>query len=240
MPTFRHGKDTSVLVNEFDFSNYFNEATASLSVETSETTTFGGDGSKTYIVGLKDATASLSGLFEGSATGTDEEFATAIGTNDTLLTVGVEGGIGGRRSMVMRSISTSYEITSPVADVVSISAELQAEEDAIDYGIFLVDVDAITATTDGAARDNSASSANGLVAHLHVVENAHDDDAIFKIQHSADNSTWADLITFTTVPTTVVTSERSEATGTINRYLRAQATLAGTGSITYTIAAARR
>lgn len=239
MPTFRHGKDTAVLINEFDFSNYFNEITASLGVETSETTTFG-NSAKTYIVGLKDATASLSGLFEGSATGTDVELDTALGTNNTLITAGVEDAIGGRRAMVMKAIATSYEISSPVADVVSVTAEMQAEEDAIDYGIFLVDLAAITATTDGASRDNTASSANGLAAHLHVTANAHDNDAVFKVQHSADNVSWADLITFTTVATTVLTAERSETTGTVNRYLRAQATLSGSGSITYTIAAARR
>lgn len=239
MPTFRHGKNTAVLVNEFDFSEFFNEATASLSVETAETTTFG-NSAKTYVVGLKDATASLSGLFEGSATGTDAEFSAAIGTNNTLVTIGVEDAIGARRAMVMKAINTTYEISSPVADVVSMSAELQAEEDAIDYGIFLVDLAAITATTNGASRDNGASSANGLVAMLHVTANAHNNNATFKVQHSADNSTWADLITFTTVATTVKTAERSETTGTVNRYLRAQATLSGSGSITYTIAAARR
>lgn len=239
MPTFRHGKNTAVLVNEFDFSEYFNEATASLSVETAETTTFG-NAAKTYIVGQKDATASLSGLFEGSATGTDAAFATAIGTNNTLVTIGVEDAIGARRAMVMKSINTSYEISSPVADVVSMSAELQAEEDAIDSGIFLVDLGAITTTTNGASRDNTTSTSNGLVAHLHVTANTHNASAVFKVQHSADNSTWADLITFTTVATTVETAQRSETTGTVNRYLRAQATLSGTGSITYTIAAARR
>lgn len=239
MPTFRHGKNTAVLIDGNNFSAYFNEATASLSVETAETTTFG-SAAKSYIVGQKDATASLSGLFEGSTTGTDAAFSTALGSNNTLLTIGVEGATGARRAMVMKSISTSYEISSPVADVVSASAELQAEEDGIDYGIFLVDLAAITATTNGTSRDNTASSTNGLVAHLHVTDNQHDNDAVFKVQHSADNSTWADLITFTTVATTVEIAHRAEVAGTVNRYLRAQATLSGTGSITYTIAAARR
>jgi hypothetical protein len=41
MPTFRHGKNVQVFVDEFDFSSYFNDVSASTTVETAETSTFG-------------------------------------------------------------------------------------------------------------------------------------------------------------------------------------------------------
>ena len=62
MPTFRHGKNVRVFVDEFDFSSYFNDVTASTTVETAETSTFGSS-AKEYISGLKDGTVSLSGMF---------------------------------------------------------------------------------------------------------------------------------------------------------------------------------
>jgi hypothetical protein len=242
MPTFRHGKNTVVLLGGNDFSTFFNEATASLSVETAETTTFNSGGAKTYITGLKDGTASLSGLFEGSATGTDAAFATAIGSDAaSVLTIGPEGGTAGTRSICISALETSYEITSPVADVVSVSAEVQAEQDGIDYGIFVANGASVSATGTGSSQDNAASSANGGCANLHVTANTRDGDVTFKAQHSTDNSTWVDLGTFAATPTLTTEGQRVEFTGTVFRYVRAAYTVAGTtGSATYTLAIARR
>jgi hypothetical protein len=69
-----------------------------------------------------------------------------------------------------------------------------------------------------------------------------DNSTVCKVQHSADNSTWADLQAFTSVATTIVTAERIKVANgtTVNRYLRAVATPAGTGSFTYHINFARQ
>ena len=79
MPTFRHGKNVKIFVDEFDFSSYFNDVSASTMVETAETSTFGAS-AKEYIPGLKDGTVSLSGMFEATeSVGTDAYFATVLG-----------------------------------------------------------------------------------------------------------------------------------------------------------------
>jgi hypothetical protein len=79
------------------------------------------------------------------------------------------------------------------------------------------------------------------VAHLHVTANTRDGTTVAKIQGSADNSTFADLVTFATISTSTVTSERTEVSGSVARYLRAVVTPAGsTGSLTVSIAFARR
>ena len=241
MPTFRHGKNTVVLIDGNDFSTYFNEVTAALSVETAETTTFGSNGAKSYVVGLKDATATLSGFFEGSATGTDQALAAAIGTGTPLITIGVEGGTVGLDTLSLVGIETSYEVSSPVADVVSVSAEMQAEQDAIDYGKFVAVAATASSTGNGTALDNAASSANGAVFYLHVIANTRDGAITFKVAHSADNSTFVDLATFSATPLATQEAQRVEVTGTVNRYVRVAYTVAGsTGAATYTLASARR
>jgi hypothetical protein len=128
-----------------------------------------------------------------------------------------------------------------VGDVVSVSYDAQADG-GTDDAILLTALAAVTATGNGTGQDNGASTSNGGVAQLHVTANTMNNDTVFKVQHSADNSSWADLATFTTVATTVTTSERvTVATGTtVNRYLRADYTASGTGSITFTMAFARR
>lgn len=50
-----------------------------------------------------------------------------------------------------------------------------------------------------------------------------------KVQHSADNSTFADLVTFTAI-TAALTAERKTTTATVNQYLASVWAFSGTGS----------
>lgn len=239
---FIHGKNAAVLHGSNDLSSYLNSAQQQTSVATAETTAFG-NSAKTYITGLEDSTLSASGMFDGAAGAVDEILSASLGS-DTLSPV-LLAPIGialGNRVILGQSKTTSYQVSSPVGDVVSVSYDAQLDGGA-DYGVALTALSAVTATTTGTAVDNSASTANGGIAQLHVTANTWSANATIKVQHSVDNSAWVDLATFTVVATTVKTSERvAVAAGTtVNRYLRAVNTLStGTGSITYQVSFARR
>jgi hypothetical protein len=240
MPTFRHGKKTAVLFGDYNLSSYLNEASMSSSSETSETTAFGDD-AKTYITSLKDATVSLSGMFEGEVN--DSTLNNALtNTDSTLVTICTTGLVAGEPCFFGVTRSNSYEISSPVADVVTVTSDLQLDG-GINAGKIIVGGASIAAgaTVNSTSNDNSASSTNGLVANLHVTENTANGSTTIKLQHSSDNSTFADLITFTVASGGNNTSEQKSVSGTINRYLRGNAVDDGsTGAITYSLAISRR
>jgi hypothetical protein len=162
---------------------------------------------------------------------------------DVNFTIAADGGlVVGSRCVIGQALDTKYDVKAPVGGVVSVSADFQCDAGAV-QGVVLAGLSAIIATGSGTSVDGSASSANGGVGMVHVTANTRNGTNIVKIQHSADNSSWADLVTFTTVPSTTTTSERiSVATGTtVNRYLRANYTVAGSsGSATITVAFSRR
>lgn len=240
---FIHGKDAAIVHGATALTSFLNDGSVSQDIETAETTVFGtAGGAKTYIVGLRDATLSASGLFDGAAGAVDAVLSTSIGSDTLAPVLFAQSGItAGNRCYIMQAKTTSYEVSAPVGDVVSVSYDAQADG-GTDDAILLTALAAVTATGNGTAQDNTSSTTNGGVGQLHVTANSMNNNMIFKVQHSADNSTWADLVTFTTVATTVTTSERiTVATGTtVNRYLRAEYTASGTGSITFTMAFARR
>lgn len=242
MPTFRHGKSTTVLSDSVDLSTYLNSATASYAVEVPETTTFGSS-DRSYIVGHNEGTVSFEGLFDGTADAVDSIFAAALGnTTDKVLTVSSDSTAIGSRTTMASASSTSYEISSPLTDVVSISAEAIANG-GLDSGVWLVCQTAVSTTTNTTGVDNAASSANGGVAHLHVTANARSATTVIAVQHSSDNSTFADLVVFGTVETGALDSERVEVAAgtTVNRYLRTRTTIStGTGAITRSVAFSRR
>jgi len=230
---FIHGKSASVLFQATDLSAFLNSWDTTLTADTAEVTTFG-NGSKAYIAGGKDATVSLSGFFDGATSAVDEVLAAAIGGTKVLTLA--EAGVAtiGNRALVGQAINTSYQVSTPVGDAVTISAEAQVTG-GMSSGVVLADLSARTATGNTTSVDNAASSTNGLMANVHLTAFTGTNVTV-KVQHSADNSTWVDLITFTQL--TAAGAENKTVTGTVNRYLRVN--LSGTfTSTTLAVAAAR-
>lgn len=126
---FVHGKSGFFSVDNSsgtptDLSAFLNDVSLPRDIETAETTTFGVSGSaKTYIVGLTDATISVSGLFDSSADGT---LAGVVGHASSLsFVVGPEGNGSGKVKYEGECFLTSYEISTSVGDAVQASASFQ-------------------------------------------------------------------------------------------------------------------
>jgi hypothetical protein len=247
MPTFRHGKNTKVFIDEYDLSNQLREANVSGEADTAETSAFGTQ-DKTYVVGLIGSNASLSGMFSGAA-GEDDALFNSWNADDLdhVTTICHEGtgaaGTGvGRRASILPGKFYSRSVTNSLTDMVGIQAMVQSDGPAR-TGLLLHDyATAETATGNTTGQDNGAATAFGGAAHLHVPINSRNGTLIAKVQHSTDNSAWSDLITFTTINASTVGKERiSLAAGTtVNRYVRGQWTIAGTtGSVSFLIAFAR-
>ncbi len=82
-----------------------------------------------------------------------------------------------------------------------------------------------SSATNGASKDDSASSSNGLIAYLHIA-NITGTSVQVKIEDSSTGSSgWAAVITFTTVSDgSEPIAERKTATGTIKQFLRVTTT----------------
>jgi predicted secreted protein len=127
MPTFVHGKNAQFTLGTTNLSNTLNEITLPREIETAETTTFGGQ-DKTYITGLSDATVSLSGMFDATVDGAINTIITNLKSGSIAsasFTYGPSGSAGGAPRFSGSALVTSYEISSPVGDVVTYSLELQ-------------------------------------------------------------------------------------------------------------------
>jgi hypothetical protein len=114
----------------------------------------------------------------------------------------------------------NYDMTRTADGGLNFSIDLQSQGYPVEWGTSLV-AGKVThsSATNVASLDQSSSSSDGSQAYLQAFSIS-SGDAVIKVQHSSDNSSWADLITFTTV--SALTSERGTSTGTVNRYVRAQ------------------
>ena len=249
MPTFIHGKDTKLYINEFDFSDSVTSAETTFTNEPVESTSYG-DASKKYVTGLQSTTLSVSGFWAGGSNEIDEELFAFLGNGTSQVITAKLGtsAIGGR-AIIMQADEMSYGISNPVSDLVSVSADFTANTKATtdltlaaQAGVQLTLGASIAHGSLGSLSsvDNSASSANGGFGILHVPTNTVNGNTTIKIQHSANDASWADLASFTAVGSSATTSELKAVSGTVNRYLRATASTAGSsGSITFMVAFAR-
>jgi len=132
VPTFKHGKNAyfaldGTAASLVNISDTLNEISMPREIETAETTAFGNN-DKTYITGLGDATISLSGMFDAT---TNTLIAGNIANlkSGSVSSLSFEYGPAGSASAQPKftgeALITSYEVSSPVGDVVTFSLELQ-------------------------------------------------------------------------------------------------------------------
>ena len=127
MPTFRHGKSTVFKVDNnagslTDISNTLTDVSFPQSVDTAETSAFGSS-AKSYVVGLTDATLSVSGNFDATV---DAHLAAIVGKADSVsFEYGPEGSTAGFVKYTGEALLTSYEKSGAIGDVVTYSAEFQ-------------------------------------------------------------------------------------------------------------------
>ena len=117
MPTFAHGKSTDFALDDTggtsrNLSNTLTDVGFPQTIDTAETTAFGAS-AKSYIVGLKDSTFSVSGLWDATVDGY------LAGTEPASRSF-IYGPAGSGEA-----IMTNYSTSNPVGDVVTYSADLQ-------------------------------------------------------------------------------------------------------------------
>lgn len=231
---FVHGKECRSLVGEFDLSGMFTNTVFTKRRQNVNVTTHTKDDLE-YLSGLGDGQVAFQGLFDPAVAASDPVLATVSDGSTRPVTTSPQGASAiGQRAHMLNGRQGSYSPRSSVQDAVRIESG-QAADGGAHGGVILHPLTARTAVASFASVDGAAQSLLGLVAHLHVTAFT-GTNAVVIIQDSADDTAWADLITFTTA--TGVTYQRATAAGTVERYLRVD--LSGTfTSITFAVAAAR-
>ena len=126
MPTFFHGKDAEVYINdsgdtERNLTSYATSVGIPAEVETAEVSTLGDD-DKVYVTGLRDRTISIEGKWDGTV---DGYLSGLLGGTPRVWKVFPAGSAAGRPYYSGSAILTSYEVSADVGDAVSFSAEIQ-------------------------------------------------------------------------------------------------------------------
>lgn len=241
-----HGKATRVLLDQYNPASYLDAGSVKRTIALPPSHTFGDSDEEFDIIGLMAGSVSFSGFFDGASAAAHDIFRALLDAADTAGSIGTAAPNGftiGNEVLMFVAPFESYDVDGPETGPVKFSVAAPCDN-YVDSGVSLRDLTAETtgaATTNYTAVDGAAASTDGGVAHLHVTAFSGFTSATYKVQHSTDNVTFADLVTFTAA--TGATKERVvvAAGTTVNRYVRASVTIAGaSGSVTAVVAFARR
>lgn len=242
--SFLHGKNAAVLVDQYAASAYFRQATISRVVSQGETHTFGDSWRERGSPGLMDGSVRLEGIYDPTALlGSDVIIRDLLAQEAAgVLSIGLNGTTLGNVAELGGVVAGEYMIPTDVdTNPVPVSVSFEGD-DAFDTGVWIHELGAETGTEDGASVDETAATAFGGVAHLNITAVSGSGSITVKVQHSTNDSVWADLITFTAA--TAIGAERAltaAITTTVNRYVRYSiSAFSGFTSVTLAVCFARR
>ena len=237
---FVNAQAARVLIGDYHFSPVLADFSFSADVDMQDVSTLN-DTAKQMLPTLNASTFSGSGWVDtdGSANAHIDQLGDWVGDISAPLTWCPSGTTLAAETSMVLGLEGNFMVGSKVGSVSEWSVSGQ-NGDRTDFGKSLHALQARTTSSQETAVDNSASSANGGVAHLHVTAFSGFTGVAVIVEHSTDNSSFSTLGSFTSA--TGVTSERiTIAAGTtVNRYVRAKWTVTGSGSITFHVAFARR
>ena len=219
-------KNATVLINGSKFSTYATAYEVTAQVDPLDATGFS-DECKNYIPGMAVGKMTLDMMWDKTTT---------TGIHPKLYNTGQTGNVTiipeayvlGGAALSLPYTQTTYGPQADVSEIIKIGTvefESYGNNNGLEFCAVLANA-TITATTTGSSVNNSAATTVKYAAVLHVWTPTSTDTYVVKVQHSTDNSTWADLAAFTLNGKTI-TSERLTGTGTVNQYRRVLATRTG-------------
>lgn len=237
----RKGRFAKVWIDGYQLTSQTRDIATTTKYDEIEIGAYNSD-AKQYISGRAEGEVAIDGFFDTSLAGTIHEALKTVAADSI---VGVAYGnnaapVIGDIAGAMPVHKTNYTVSSELDGVIGVNATLKSLGYPFEWGVLLADVTGASADGNTTAVDNAALSSNGASAYLFITEISASDTCVFKVQHSTNNSTWVDLITFT-ANGSAITAERATVAGTVNRYVRVLYDVTDTGvSISFAVIFCRK
>lgn len=221
-------QDVLVVADGYDLSCYLQSCEMSQSTDMLESTALCTTNARTFVPGLTERMITGEGFWNHNSTtdalGTDYGFNSEISSSaNRIITVGPDGSANGDVAWLFNTKQAKYSVKETVGEIIMASFEAKATLDGGEYGFgapgYILLSQAVTGTVNGTGVDDGAGATTGYVGHCHVTADNFTSMTV-KLQHSTDNSSWADLATFS-VFSGVGADQVANTATSVNRYVRA-------------------
>lgn len=222
------GKHTKIWVGGYVLTTKTKDIAASIAADELEESGYSQDHST--LKGQFTSDITLDGYFSPTTGETHTALNSLSDTNKVVSTALGENAAPaqGDITISLDAEQMNYEVVPNLTDVIGAMANFKQTGNPAEFGILLADETAVSSNSNTSSVDQSAQSSNGAAAALHITGVSASDTITVKVQDSANDSDWADLITFT-LDGSAVGAERATVSGTVDRYVRVLWTVTGSG-----------
>lgn len=232
-----HGKEAAQYSEGVDLSTYLKEVGTSGEKDLADSTGLQTD-DRTFVKGMGNGSMSLQGMYSAQADVADPlEIADVLSAaltseSATIFTHLPTGDADGSYANCIEGKCSSRPVSSPIGDLVSVNAEISSDV-GVERCVVLHAKATESSDDNSTGVDETASSTSGASAYLQVFSVGSSGTLTVKVQHSSDDSVYADLLTFTAQTDGENAERLTVASGTtINQYVRVLWTL-GTGTASF-------
>ena len=227
------------LVGGNSLAGVLSDVTYKTLTTTEETTALGDSWREQTPMGVRSAELTQSGWFDDAANSSVAAFVGKETTSQVVTLAPAGSTAGSKATGFAGAFGAEVDRVVEKEGLHKLNVTYTAAG-AIEDGKILEALGARTTSGNSASLDNSASSANGASGYLQITAVSGTSPTLaLTLQHSTDDTTFTTLASFTMAGS--IGAERITATGTVNRYVRVNAAVGGSGSpsFTYTVAFAR-
>jgi hypothetical protein len=225
--------DAWLVVAGYEPGLYCTEFESSTEALFEESTTLGDSFKEKLPIGVRQAELTLAGFYDDTNDASDEALMTVTSNTERIVLFGVCGQTVGAKATGFEGGYVAKYDRKPTRNGLHKFSGTVTLSGQVDEGIILQELEDKTAdwNTEGAdSQDNGASSAGGGVAYQAVTSMSGFTGFVGKVRHSSDDSTYADLVTFSNV-TAAPSALRGTSAATVNRHLAFDGNVTGTGTI---------
>jgi len=238
MPTFSFGTSARAWLDGMQAACSMNTINMEAELDEVETTTLCST-IKDYIPGLAEVTVEMEGFFDTNtaspATTLEALLESHFGQVFPLTFAPEGGGQVGDPQYMLNGFLQDYQIEATVDEAVSMELTFRCSSAMARGRVLHTDTAPVTATGNGGlvigtgVVDNGAATTNGGVGVLQVSAVSGTTPTLdVVLQHSTDNITYTDLLTFPTQNSVNGVYLELAAGTTVNRYMRARWVVGGT------------
>jgi len=233
---FHSGSEGRVYLDFYNLSPYLNNVSVTRNRDLTDVSCLG-DGNRDFFPTISNASCTVSGFLDSLSGASEPALRAAFeASSSEAVSIFYNTDAIGSRGVCGSGWTASYEASAPVDGVQAVAADFQFTGQ-VDACVSLHALGTETTTGTYTSVDNTAATTNGAVANLHVTAAGATGTGTVLIQDSADNMTFATIITFANFTTT--TSETKTYSGTVRRYVRANLSSAR-NTQTFVVAFGRR
>lgn len=171
-------EDCKFWLDQYDLSGDMNAMALNYSADMQEDTTFGSDGTHTFLGGLKSVTIGHEGVLNTGVGEVDEVLFNKVSSLGSIMTIGPTSGADGEVAYMLQTLISEYSPGASIGELLSFSVSGEANENGLIRGTIMSNSPSSSSGVGITRALGAVSTGKRVYATIHVISGSGSLDVI--------------------------------------------------------------